>query len=469
LSCAGNALITLSLSATPPTEINADRVVLLVPNKANYANLSRFPAGTHALLPSEYSVTAILNAAEGFLTLSADIAGTNRYQWQTPGASDIGASPWQDVTGATTAVYNVPMASAADVYRLKFTFADDTAGAYDFYTAPLDIERIAATFPNQPGLTDNPASGNVTAVPAETVSVSWTFTIDPLYDLSTVRLGSLPSGVSLSLTRNVGTVTVSGTVTHGTAPYTIDLKLSAQKTGATGAANAWYESPVYAVTVAAAVVIPPVTSPDIPPVTSPDIPPVTSPDVPPTVPDAPPEIEVTTTVTLELNSTGQIVSLAVTTLEGEPIPAEVWFKIWLLLQPGNGGSTLSAVSVAGYSSILADDESAEYYGPFLVKSIQGENGATTLDIDVNNLIKPDGTKGFIPAGSYKIQFVEDVSDPTYAGMTEVIELPATQIDDDPEVEESAGGGCDAGFGATGFVGVIMVLAVAAVKNKRETR
>jgi hypothetical protein len=252
LSCAGNALVTLSLPAVPPTDIDADRVVLLVPDKANYADLSKFPAGTHTLLPSEYSVSAGAIADRNTLALGADIAGTARYQWQTLGVSD-----WVDVASADAAVYKTNLDSAADFYRLKFNFADDAEREYDFYTASLDIALAVpvSVFTEEPGLTDNPAPGNVTTVQAGTANVSWTFTVNPIYDLSTVELlGPLPSDVSLSLTRNAnnGTVTVSGTVIHTVTPYAIDLKLSAQKADATGVTGAWYESPAYRVTVAEA-------------------------------------------------------------------------------------------------------------------------------------------------------------------------------------------------------------------------
>jgi hypothetical protein len=153
----------------------------------------------------------------------------------------------------------------------------------------------------------------------------------------------------------------------------------------------------------------------------------------------------------------------------------VWFKIWLLVQPEN-----AAASVSGYSSILAS-ASEEFYGPFLVKSVQSEGG-TKLDIDVDNLIKPDGTKGSIPAGPYKIRFADDSPTPTYVGTTDTVELPATKDSSKPDPtpgddtpggdepsDEGSGGGCDAGFGATGLAGALVTLAVAAKGSKRERR
>jgi hypothetical protein len=416
LYCAGNPLTTLSLSAVPPTSIDVDPVVLLVPDKTNYADLSQFPAGTHALLKSEYSMIAGVDG--DVLILASDIAGTNRHQWQR-----MGTSGWENATGATAAIYETDVASAADFYRLKFYFADDAAGTYEFYTAPLDIA-LAVSVPNlagQLGLTDKPDSGNVTAVPAGTTDVSWTFTIDAMYDLSTVKLGPLPSGVTLSLTRDAltGTVTVSGTVTHRDDPYTIDLKLSAKRRGATGVTDSWYESSTYPIHIA------------------------------PSDPDRPPTLPPTTKVTIEFDSNGQIVSLMVTTSDGSPVPEDVWFRIWLLIQPGN-----RSVADGDDSSILADDED-EYYGPFLVKSVKDENGNTKLDIDVDNLITPSGEKGVIPAGSYVVQFADDSL--AYVGTTEAIELPATKTsvappDTTPDTtpdggDSGGGGGCDAGMTA----------------------
>jgi hypothetical protein len=148
----------------------------------------------------------------------------------------------------------------------------------------------------------------------------------------------------------------------------------------------------------------------------------------------------------------------VVTSDGTPIPAEVWFKIWLLVQPGN--------TSAGYSSLANE----EYYGPFLVKSVQGESGAK-LDIDVDNLIKPDGTKGSIPAGSYKVKFVDDSPTPVYVGTTDTIELPATGAGAGPGPapgdEGSSGGGCDAGLGAMGFVWALLAPAMAVNGNRKK--
>ncbi|MDR1379317.1 MAG: leucine-rich repeat domain-containing protein, partial [Synergistaceae bacterium] len=408
LSCQKNPLVTLSLPAVPPTYIDGvNRIVVLVPDKTNYADLLKFPAGTHVLLESEYSVTVTVNSDDA-LTLSANIAGTNRYQWQKKGTSD-----WEDVAGAIAAVYETDLASAADLYRLKFYFTDDAAGIYDFYTAPLDIAQAAPISTSQTGLTDNPAPGNITTIPAGTTNVSWTFTINSMYDLTTVKLTeTLPSGVSLSLAQNAITrmVTVSGTVSHGTSPYTIDLKLLAKKTEAIGATDTWYESPAYTITVAASIDIPPTASPDIS---------KTSPDVPSVAPDKLLELQNNTTIKINFNSTGQIVSLAVVSSNGSPIPVEVWFQILLLVQPENTGAALD------YDvSTLADEK---YYGPFLVKSASNASGGTKLDIDVDNLKKPNGSKGFIPAGSYKVKFADNSSSPVYVGMTEVIELPATSL------------------------------------------
>jgi hypothetical protein len=158
------------------------------------------------------------------------------------------------------------------------------------------------------------------------------------------------------------------------------------------------------------------------------------------------------------DSSGRVVSLTVLTSDGTPIPAEVWFKIWLLVPSGSATAE-------------------EYYGPFLGKSSEGESG-TKLDIDVDNLVKPDGTKGSIPAGSYKIKFADDSPTPAYIGTTDTIELPATRTSTEPEPapggedsfdegSSSGGGGCDAGLGTAGFAVVLVVLAAAANDSRKK--
>jgi hypothetical protein len=171
----------------------------------------------------------------------------------------------------------------------------------------------------------------------------------------------------------------------------------------------------------------------------------------------------TTTVTIDFDSSGQIVSLTVVTSDGSPIPDAVWFRIWLFVKP--------EITTDAVDTIWAAKE--QYgYGPFLVQSIKDENGDLKLDIDVDDLRYEDGTRGSIPGGSYTIKFVENTDTPTLVGEVDDVELPATKTRVDPDDDSLArdsGGGCDAGFGALGFVGALAVLTVAAkgARGRRE--
>jgi hypothetical protein len=123
------------------------------------------------------------------------------------------------------------------------------------------------------------------------------------------------------------------------------------------------------------------------------------------------------------------------------------------------------VNNSSSGSYSAKDVS-EYIGPFVVNSITDSSGRSTLDIDVNNLVKPDGTKGSVPAGSYKIQFADSETGSTYVGTTqEPVTVkapsenpatpndPATPDDPAPENPSSGGSGCSAGYG---FIGLLLM-------------
>jgi hypothetical protein len=157
-----------------------------------------------------------------------------------------------------------------------------------------------------------------------------------------------------------------------------------------------------------------------------------------------------TRIAIDFNSDGKIIGLSVTTANGQPIPANVWCYVWLMFNPANSGGA------------SVNDASGGYYGPFVVKSAAGR-----LDIDVNNLTKPDGTKGSIPAGSYTIKFADKDSvdagiDPQYVGTSETsVSLKATGDDSSSSGSSSGGGGCDAGAS-----GVIALLAAAMILRKK---
>jgi hypothetical protein len=157
---------------------------------------------------------------------------------------------------------------------------------------------------------------------------------------------------------------------------------------------------------------------------------------------APPEGEATTKVSIDLNlnpeEKGIIVRISVSTLDGRPIPAGIPFRIWLF-------PNLNTAKVAAPS----------YFGPFVVES--GEGGV--LEIDVNNLKNPGGSKASISKGSYVIKFSDDEG--KYIGTTPAVELEATgtqtptpPVDEDNENTgggSSSGGGCNAGYGLFGLL------------------
>jgi hypothetical protein len=107
--------------------------------------------------------------------------------------------------------------------------------------------------------------------------------------------------------------------------------------------------------------------------------------------------------------------LTITGNGGVTIPNNVQFHFWFVA----GSSSSSGTSVRANST-------SEYIGPFVAKSVTDASGVTTLDIDVNKLVKPDGSKGSVPTGSYKIQFVDSGTEETYIGITsELITIEGT--------------------------------------------
>jgi hypothetical protein len=145
---------------------------------------------------------------------------------------------------------------------------------------------------------------------------------------------------------------------------------------------------------------------------------------------------VTITIPNPLNP-GQQLTLTITAAGGVTIPNNVQFYFWFV-----GGSFSSSGT-----SVRANNTS-EYVGPFLANSITNASGVTTLDIDVNNLIKPDGTKGSVPAGSYKVKFADSETGEKYIGTTpEAISIAGTATG----TGGGGGGGCNTGYGLIGLL------------------
>jgi hypothetical protein len=185
---------------------------------------------------------------------------------------------------------------------------------------------------------------------------------------------------------------------------------------------------------------------------------------PPTVPD--------NTVTITIPSTtnpGQQWTISITAAGGVSIPENIQFYFWFIVWNSSSSSIKTA-------------STATYVGPFVTKSVKDTSGATALDIDVNNLIKPDGTKGSVPSGSYKIQFADSETGEKYVGTTSeaiIVEgttqnptpaepdpvepnpmEPPSPTDPDPVVPinpetpsqgRGSGGGCNTGYGLIGLL------------------
>jgi hypothetical protein len=89
-------------------------------------------------------------------------------------------------------------------------------------------------------------------------------------------------------------------------------------------------------------------------------------------------------------------------------------------------------------------------------SVTNDAGDATLDIDVNNLVKPDGTKGTVPEGSYMIKFADSETGTTYVGTTqEPITVQAAP--ETPSSDSDGGGGCNTGYGVVGLLLMRMAL------------
>jgi hypothetical protein len=156
--------------------------------------------------------------------------------------------------------------------------------------------------------------------------------------------------------------------------------------------------------------------------------------VPPTAP------ENTITITIpSITNPGQQWTITITATGGVPIPSNVQFHFWFIVWNTNEGNSIKAANTP------------TYVGPFVAKSVVNDSGVTTLDIDVNNLIKPDGTKGSVPDGSYKIQFADSETGEKYVGTTPepiVVEGAASSTlpPVEPDETSSRGGGCNTGYG-----------------------
>jgi hypothetical protein len=163
-------------------------------------------------------------------------------------------------------------------------------------------------------------------------------------------------------------------------------------------------------------------SPDPDPQPSPGTDPQPSPGT--DTPNVPPSVIDNTTVEI-VNSNSNIVAISVITKDGAPIPPGTLFYVWLLLQQSS-------------QNLSARAEPEDYNGPFIVESKEG-----TLEIDVNDLKKPDGTKASIAAGLYIVKFIDKGG--KYIGTTKPFAL------EDTNVKESGGGGCDTGYGLFGLL------------------
>ncbi|MDR2180013.1 MAG: hypothetical protein LBP21_06870 [Synergistaceae bacterium] len=162
--------------------------------------------------------------------------------------------------------------------------------------------------------------------------------------------------------------------------------------------------------------------------------------------NTPPEGDDNTTVNIDSNSDGKVVSVSVTTKDGIPIPANVLFKVWLFFQNSRNQNVNAKAA-------------SDHIGPFMVESMKG-----TLNINVDNLKNPDGTKASIPAGSYVVKFAD--ADEKYVGTTESITLKATGADTSPgnnDDSKGSSGGCNVGYG------LVVLLLAGLVTNKRRKR
>jgi hypothetical protein len=161
-------------------------------------------------------------------------------------------------------------------------------------------------------------------------------------------------------------------------------------------------------------------------------------------PDALPSAPDNTEVSIPANHDGNVVSISVTK-DGSSIPANVSFKVWLLVAQNKQSQ--------GVSARAADPG---YFGPFIAVSRQG-----ALDIDVNNLKNADGTKASIKAGTYIVKFAD--TEGKYIGTTEPIALNGTGAVAPPNSNDGkdSGGGCNAGYGLFG----LLLMSLAALKRR----
>jgi Synergist-CTERM protein sorting domain-containing protein len=186
--------------------------------------------------------------------------------------------------------------------------------------------------------------------------------------------------------------------------------------------------------------------------------PTPTPDPEPTDPTAPPTVPDTTTTAVvpATENPGRHFSLSIVAAGGVPIPNNVQFHFWFI------------VEISSSAGIRAADTSA-YVGPFVARSVTSASGATTLDIDADNLKKPDGSKGSVPAGSYRVKFADSETGQKYVGTTpvaitieETATVPDRPVNPNPSPSSQGGGGCNAGYGTIG----LLLLTGVALRRRR---
>ncbi|GHV35612.1 hypothetical protein FACS1894187_08700 [Synergistales bacterium] len=155
----------------------------------------------------------------------------------------------------------------------------------------------------------------------------------------------------------------------------------------------------------------------------------------------PPTTEPDTTVKIDIKD-GKVVGITIETKDGEQIPDKTLFYVWLFLKAAGGTSVRDA---------------SEPIGPFIAESVT-KDGATTLDMDVNNWKNLDESKAKIDSHEYTLKFAKKTSvddgDPKYVGTyDEPIALATTSEEgpDTPPSSPSSSGGCSTSVGAAALL------------------
>jgi hypothetical protein len=153
--------------------------------------------------------------------------------------------------------------------------------------------------------------------------------------------------------------------------------------------------------------------------------------------------KVNTRATVSPSANRGKINIIVKTMDDSPTLPDVWYKVWL--ENNNNSTSQSAINT------YAASESG-YIGPFGVKS-QKIGDDATLEIDVNNLLNPDGTPSSekITTGSYSIiyEYKDTETGLVYVGKLDSVSLAGT--DDTPPETSGGGGGCDVGYGLFGLL------------------